>query len=412
LEVEDMSKGTGQRRRERVASGIYKRTGADGKPAFEIGWRDSRGVQKWLRVKGGITAAKAALALEHGKRAKGEQVAADPRLTFEKAASAWWDARAVRLRPTTQSAYSAGLAHLRERFGRTRLSDISPGDVARFVSAQQDAGVKGWTIKGQLTVLSAIFKFAGRHLGYVGGSPVALLDRVERPSIEDERPKRVLAPDELRRLIAAVDEPHRLIFELTAETGGRLGEVLGLVWGDVDLDAQTVTFDHQLARGGKRVPLKTKRSRRCIEITPSLVAKMRAAKLAARDSGAHAFVFVTRTGSAHDHRNIGGRVLARAVKRAGLEAVERDGQVVEPAPTFHNLRHSHGSALIAAGWDIEEVSARLGHSDVGTTQRSYVHAYDAARRTEQRRDRLAAMYASAEGSPGDIVQPIRKETKR
>jgi hypothetical protein len=55
----------------------------------------------------------------------------------------------------------------------------------------------------------------------------------------------------------------------------------------------------------------------------------------------------------------------RAVKRAGLGAVERDGRVIEPAPTFHCLRHSHGSALIAAGWDIEEVSARLGHSHCG-----------------------------------------------
>ena len=104
-------------------------------------------------------------------------------------------------------------------------------------------------------------------------------------------------------------------------------------------------------------------------------------------------------------------MLARAVKRAGLEAVERDGQVVEHAPTFHNLRHSHGSALIAAGWDIEEVSARLGHSDVGTTQRAYVHAYDAARRSEQRRNRLAAMYTSDESQEEILaaspVRPIR-----
>jgi integrase len=50
------------------------------------------------------------------------------------------------------------------------------------------------------------------------------------------------------------------------------------------------------------------------------------------------------------------------------------------------------TALIAAGWDIEEVSARLGHANIGTTQRIYVHAYDAARRSEQRRSRLAPMY--------------------
>jgi site-specific recombinase XerD len=36
-------------------------------------------------------------------------------------------------------------------------------------------------------------------------------------------------------------------------------------------------------------------------------------------------------------------------------------------PPFHSLRHSHGSALIAAGWDIEDVSARLGHANIATT---------------------------------------------
>jgi integrase len=66
------------------------------------------------------------------------------------------------------------------------------------------------------------------------------------------------------------------------------------------------------------------------------------------------------------------------------------------APTFHSLRYSHGSALIAAGWDLEEVSARLGHASTATTMRAYIHAYDAARRSEDRRGRLAALYPGVE----------------
>ena len=387
-----MSNSTSSARRERVEPGIYRRVTADGTISFEIGFRDAHGKQRWRRVQGGIKAARAARAEALTARARGERPANDPRLRFDAAADAWWQARVLKLRPATQSAYAAGLKHLRERFGRTRMTDITASDVAAFVTEQQQAGLKGWTIKGQLTVLSSIFTYSARHLGLVGVNPVSLLDRVERPSSDDERPKRVLTADELHRLLAAVNEPHRLIFELAAETGARLGEALGLVWGEIDLDHQTVTFTHQLDRHGKRVPLKTKRSRRCIEVTPTLVSKLREAKVAANACGDHDLVFVSRVGTPHDHRNIGGRVLAHAVKQAGLGAVERDGEVVEHAPTFHSLRHSHGSALIAAGWDIEEVSARLGHSNVGTTQRIYVHAYDAARRSEQRRSRLAALY--------------------
>ena len=84
-------------------------------------------------------------------------------------------------------------------------------------------------------------------------------------------------------------------------------------------------------------------------------------------------------------------MLARAVKRSGLEATPE-----LPAPTFHCLRYTHGSALIAAGWDIEEVSARLGHSDIATTMRIYIHAYDSARRSDERRDRLAALYGTTQ----------------
>ncbi|MGO9974195.1 MAG: tyrosine recombinase XerC [Solirubrobacteraceae bacterium] len=306
------------------------------------------------------------------------------------------------MRPSTGATHKSALKHLNERFGRQRLSDITPSDVSRFVADQRAAGYKGWTIKGHLSTLGSVFKYAGRHLGYVGVNPVTLLDKTERPSLEDERPKRVLTAEELRRLIAAVEEPYKLIFELTAETGARLGEALGIVWGEVDLDAQTVTFTHQLSKG-QRVPLKTKRSRRCVEITPTLVAKLRAGKLAAADSGDHSYVFTTRNGTPHDHRNVGGRVLARAVKRADVGAIERDGTIVEPAPTFHNLRHSHGSALIAAGWDIEEVSARLGHADTAVTMSAYVHAFDAARRSDDRRNRLASMYSESAAAPAGTV---------
>jgi integrase len=381
-------------RRQRVERGIYKRTAPDGTVHFEIGYRDAQQKQRWQAVDGGIMAARAALAEAHAARSRRERVG-DPHLRFDDAVDAWWNARVVRLRPATQSAYSAALKHLRARFAGRRLADIQPGNVASFISERQAEGAKGWTIKGDLTVLSGVFRHAARHLGFVGASPVAVLDRVERPSIDDQKPTRVLSAEQLHRLIGAVDDYYRLLFELAAETGARLSEVLGLVWSEVDLDQQTVFFTSQLDRQGNRAPLKTSRSRRCLEVTPQLIAKLRVTKLAALKSTDHDFVFVSRAGTPHDHRNIGGRVLSRAVEKADLGPIEREGKVLEPAPTFHNLRHSHGSALIAAGWDIEEVSARLGHANVSTTARIYVHEYDAARRSQHRRDRLSKMYGEA-----------------
>jgi integrase len=422
-------------RRIRVEAGIYKRPD----DRLEIGWRDAQGKQRWRVVEGGIKAARAALAQEHAKRARGERVASDPRLTFNAAADAWWDARVVKLRPATQSAYGAALKHLRDHFGKQRMTQITPTDVAKYVHKKQSEPradrptatsnkpaattdkrktkkkvepLKGWTIKGQMTVLSSVFTYAARHLGLTAQNPVALLDSVERPNSDDEKPKRVMNAAELGNLLDAVDNRYRLIFDTTAETGCRLGEVLGLAWESVHLDEQTIEFTHQLDRKGKRVPLKTKRSRRVLEVTPSLIGKLREHKIAAAHTAPHELVFTTRTDSGHDHRNIGGRVLARAVKRAGLEAIEdQDGAMIQPAPTFHDLRHSHASALIAAGWDIEEVSSRLGHSNVATTQRIYIHAFDAAGRSDDRRTRLAKLYGGGSPAPTTTTPPDRVVTE-
>ena len=185
----------------------------------------------------------------------------------------------------------------------------------------------------------------------------------------------------------------------------RLGEALNLFGLKIHLDAQTVQLTRQLGfqpipnakpdqpqRKPVRLPLKTKRSNRSANIKPPSRPCSGPRKAAAPRCGDHYYVFVNREGNPHDHRNIGGRVLERAVKAAKLEDVEQEGETVQHAPTFHSLRHSHASTLIASGWDLQEVADRLGHSDVSVTARAYIHAYESARRSDDRRQRLAALY--------------------
>jgi integrase len=388
-------------RRTRVEPGIYRRPD----DRLEIGWRDAQGRQRWRVIEGGIAAARSALVQERAKRARGESIAIDPRLTFDAAADTWLEARVRHMRPGTQSAYKASLKHLRRHFGKQRMSAITPADVAVYVASKKE--LKGWTIKGHLTVLSALYRYSIRHLGLTTPNPVAMLDKMERPRTDDKKEARVLTPAELSALLSGVSSRHRLIFRLASETGGRLSEVLGLAWGDVDLKAQTIAFNFQLDRNNNRVPLKTARSRRVLEVTSDLIAELRKHRLASEKTEPGDLVFVRRTGVGHDHRNIGGRVLARAAEKAKLD----------PAPTFHDLRHTHASALIAQGWDIESVSARLGHADITTTQRIYVHAFDAANRSDERRFRLTVLYGSAmeatdgnetkQGESGEAAKPPR-----
>ena len=110
--------------RERVKQGIWRRMSADGKWTYEIVFRDAAGKVRRRTVAGGVRAAEKALATEIARRGRGEKIAADPRLRFNDAADAWWQARVVKLRPGTHNAYGAGLKHLREHFGRWRMTTL------------------------------------------------------------------------------------------------------------------------------------------------------------------------------------------------------------------------------------------------------------------------------------------------
>jgi integrase len=396
-----MTNGT---RRERVERGIYSRKNASGRTVYEVVYRDSTGRQRWETVDGGVRAARARRDDVAGRKARGEHVRPKPKLRLGEAADMWWNAKVVKLRPATQSAYGASLKHIRAHWRDARLDDITVGDVARFVSDMEMRGYRGWTIKGALTVLGRIFEHAARHGGWHGVNPVRGLERDERPR-SDQREKRILSSDELDKLISAVDPEHRLLFAFAAATGARLGEVLGIRWHAIDFREGTAHVSHQLDGRGDYVPLKTTRSRRTIELPLSLVNELRAHRVASPHSGDHDYVFASRAGSGLDHRNIGGRVLKRAVLRAALGDELRDGQIVKHAPTFHSLRHSHGSALIAAGWDLEEVSARLGHRDVTVTAKVYIHAYESSKRSAARAARLEAMYGSIQPLPGGPQEP-------
>ena len=401
--------------------GVYTRTRADGSTVFVIGYRNSDGKQVWQTVDGGITAARAALADVQARKGRGERIAPNPRLTFGQAAEAWFEAQASNLRPSTKDVYRAHLDnHLLPAFTRRRLDALDVDDVARLVArmataeyraeveqrqgkdrprsrrkpSEVEAGYRAWTIRGTLTVAGRVFEYAQRRMRWSGQNPVRMLDNGERPR-SDQRERRILGRDELERLLAAADDRSRPVFAFAAGTGCRLGEVLGLRWRAIDLEDGTATITHQVDRRGRYVELKTKRSRRTIELPTDLVAMLRAHKLAAPadQSGPDGYVFSTRNGTAYEHRNISGRALGRAVKRAKLD------QGPEDAPTMHSLRHGFASAWIASGGDVVELSAHLGHRDPSVTMSVYSHEFERAARSEARRGRLDSIFGSALVAP-------------
>lgn len=412
-------------RRERVERNIYRRVAATAKVAFEIGYRDSAGKQRWRTVEGGITAARAARDDVLGRKGRGEQVRPNPGLRFGEAADAWLAGQVAELRPATQAIYrNAVETHLRPRWGRRRLDAIDVNEVAAMVRELRAAGKSEWTTTGVLKAANRVFKFANRRLGWYGTNPVSQLEDGERPKPSAAPKRRIYTREELDQTIAAAAEPWRTLFALAAITGARLSECLGLIWADLelgDMATASVSFEFQVDREGRRQPLKTDESRRTIELPRQLAAMLVQHKLASLRSTPRDFVFASRSG-----RPLGQRNVLRALRRAQELAVDGRGRPTFPAlherdergrrvapmpgalPTFHSFRHTAASRAIAAGESAEEVSWQLGHRNSVVTRAVYVHELKTAERTARRRQRMeseSALFLASTAMGGESSAP-------
>jgi integrase len=205
--------------------------------------------------------------------------------------------------------------------------------------------------------------------------PRNVCDAVEAPRVR-AREMRFLTPDEARRLLAASD-PSQGSFEAVVafalHTGLRQGELFGLRWENVDLDAGTLAVRTALQRL-PGVPFtfrepKTARGRRVVSLGAAAVEILRVQRKRQREERLaagpawqdHDLVFTTAVGTPCDASNIR-RTFWRLLEQASL-----------PRLRFHDLRHTHASLMLARGIHPKVVSERLGHSSIGLTLDTYSH---------------------------------------
>ena len=199
---------------------------------------------------------------------------------------------------------------------------------------------------------------------------------------------RVVEPDEIERLLGAASERYRPLLATAVFTGLRLGELLGLVWADVDFEGGLIKVRKQLARTGERVEPKTTQALRDVVLMPALCRVLREHKLKTGYSQGTDFVFPSLTGTPLQARNLARRALGKALAQGELSA---DGK---PGLRFHDLRHTFASLLIAERLDVVFVSRQLGHANPSITLSVYAHLFDRARHAERTRDALEASFGA------------------
>jgi integrase len=352
-------------------------------------FKDGAGIQRWRTADGGIMAARALRDDLLARRGRGEVLSRDARLRFGDAADQWLNGPVLDLRASTQAGYQNAVdLHLRPRYGNHRLDGITADDLATMVREMRDHGKSEATILVVLGVAGRIYKFAARRLNWSGVSPTSLMLASERPKVSLAKRRPIFSGEQIEQTVAAAGEPYRTLFTVAALTGGRVSELCGLTWADVnldDVDDADVSFGWQVDRKGNRCPTKTDGSARTVPIPPELAILLARHKLASRDARPDAFVFATRTG-----RPLGQRNVARALGQSPLAATDADGRPTFPIlhevdaggrpgkipagslPSLHSFRHTVASPALLAGESIDEVAFLLGHRDATVTRTVYV----------------------------------------
>lgn len=196
---------------------------------------------------------------------------------------------------------------------------------------------------------------------------------------------------ELRRFLEHVQDDRLFaLWRLAATTGMRRGELLGLTWRALDIDAERLSVEQQLTPGGFGPP-KSARSRRTIALDPETVDALRQhrdAQLLERDFTVDAY---------QDHDLVFCDGLGGPLRPNWLTERfrERRKQAGIPTGTLHVLRHTAATLALTSGVPVHIVAARLG-DDPKTVLATYAHLLPQS--DELAAERVAALITTAGGS--------------
>ena len=278
-------------------------------------------------------------------------------------------------KPVTVAGYKKMLnIRILDGIGKYKLTKITPLTLANFYKSitndtkeitnengeKETAYALGQeSLNKYYNLINNIFEYAIR-MQLLKNNPNK---NVQKPKTKKHEIKKrqFYEPDELKKFIKSLDElddlSYKLIFYLPVMCGLRKAEVLGLSKSDIDIENCKINLTTSCEYVDKKkiyTDLKTKSSIRTIYY-PQILQDMLTTYL---ENCKTDYLFENITPDNIDDK------LDWIINKNNLRRL-----------TYHKLRHSHATFLLANGSDIETVRNRLGHSDISTTN-IYVHALE------------------------------------
>jgi integrase len=296
--------------------------------------------------------------------------------TFAAYAQRWLDTPASARKASTQRFYAFNVKlHLVPVLGTTRIGDITRARCRDVLASCRDRGLKLASLKGVQRTLSAILSQAVED-ELLPANPAFRMGKHLRPGDEPRAEIQPLTALEVFDFVAAAQlhtPDHATFFLMALRTGLRLGELLGVQWGDLNLAGRYVEVRHNLV-GGRVTSTKNTNRRRVdlsLKLTEALQEHRTAMKAASLKAGRRlpAWVFTNRDGEPLDGDNVRHRVFYPLLETAKLRRIR-----------FHDLRHTFASLLIQNGEPLTYVRDQMGHSSIAVTVDIYGHLVPSANR--------------------------------
>jgi integrase len=278
------------------------------------------------------------------------------------------DSVADTVRPTTFEHYEQIVrVHIRPALGN--LKNVTSAHVRGLYREKLEVGLSPRTVQYiHVTLHKTLMQAVADGL-----IPRNATEAVRPPQVSKEE-MRPLTAEQVRILFEAVrDDRLESLYILAVHTGLRQGELLGLKWGDVDLEAGTLQVRRTLttAKGGPMLSSpKTKGSRRTVKLSQSALGTLRGhleRQLGKLDGAGdlwheNGLIFVSESGEPLDRRYLTTHRFKPLLRGAGL-----------PQIRFHDLRHTCATLLLMKNVNPKVVSEMLGHATIAITLDTYSH---------------------------------------
>ncbi|MGP1470913.1 MAG: tyrosine-type recombinase/integrase [Schwartzia sp. (in: firmicutes)] len=274
---------------------------------------------------------------------------------------------------TARSYHSLYKTHIQPALGDMKLRLITARRLQNLLTYCKAAGRARSTVSSVAAVLKLAFSYAVNFCEVLPTNPA---EKIRVPKY-NEPPTRVLtfSREQMTRIKEKFPPGHVFFLPImfSYHLGVRIGEALAVRWPDILPRSVTICATSVSAPGGAMIqPIpKSKSSFRDLPYGEKFDKLLRAAKI---EQAKHKLSYGE---FYHDNDLVCCRPDGSLLGPDDLRYFNRWVRETFGAGfSFHSLRHTHATALLEAGEDLEIVSKRLGHASLNITASTYSHVLE------------------------------------